>query len=240
MPTALTTENATITTVAVTIHALKIGTKQVTQSVFKQLPEEPLIAQDGTLNGVPWGRVNWHPDKCAEFPAHWHIVWQRGGELLRSRVEQDPFAPGGAEADFRCAEADRLLTARVHAWLLTCKGPSPLDNPLIHTRVAGTYRRRYAQDNERPITVMGIPVLASASIAAVAAHRDQAGIYPSRPFERGTARAVLAAEVDGYGVSRDQLWADLETVVAIEAARRERHRDTRAALSELPQLFIAV
>jgi len=58
----LTVNNATVTTMAVEVKTLTIGARQVTQGIFKQLIEEPLIAEDGTLNGVPWGHVTWHPD----------------------------------------------------------------------------------------------------------------------------------------------------------------------------------
>ncbi|MEU2300545.1 hypothetical protein ABZ584_24435 [Streptomyces antibioticus] len=241
MPTQLTTETATLTTATIQIQTLAIGKKQVTLAVFRQLREEPLIATDGTLNGVPWGVVNYHPDKCADAAAHWHVVWQHGTELLRSHVERDPFARDGAEATFRCRAADRLLNAHVHAWIHTGKGDSPLDNPLLQTNVPGTYRRRYARDNERLLEVdAGIRVMATASSAALAAHREEAQVYPTGPFERGAARAALDAEVEGYGVSMDQLWADVDDAVTVEVDRRRRHRETRKALAELPQLFIAV
>lgn len=84
----LTVHNAQISTATVEIKTLTISGKQVTLAVFRQLIEQPLIASDGTLNGVPWGTVNYHPDKCSsDDPRHWHVVWQDGGELRRSRVD---------------------------------------------------------------------------------------------------------------------------------------------------------
>ncbi|MCW2899693.1 MAG: hypothetical protein JWO67_1958 [Streptosporangiaceae bacterium] len=241
MPKQLTTQNATITTAAVEVKTLTISGKQVTLAVFRQLPEHPLIAEDGTLNGVTWGHVNYHPDKCGDAPAHWHIVWQHGAELLRARVEHDPFAHGGAEYAFRCPTADKLLTACVRESLRTGYVDNPLDNPLIRTGRAGEYRRRHPRENERHIPGTGsVPVLATASAAAVAAHREEENIFPRGPFKSGTAKAVLDAEVDGYGASLNQLQADLQVAVAAEADRRQRHRDVRTALAELPQLFIAV
>ena len=89
--TALTVHNAEIHTATVEIKTLTISGKQVTLAVFRQLPEKPLINDDGTLNGIPWGRVNYHPDKkgCDSLTrvhryAHRHVVWQRGTELLRA------------------------------------------------------------------------------------------------------------------------------------------------------------
>lgn len=82
----LTTQNATITTATIQIQALTIGRRQVTQSVFRQLPEESLLADDCSLNGEPWGTVAYHPDKCGDAARHLHVVWQRGDHLLRSAV----------------------------------------------------------------------------------------------------------------------------------------------------------
>jgi hypothetical protein len=48
--------DAQIKTVQVGIKAITISDKQVTLAVFRQLFEEDLIAHDGTLNGLPWGR----------------------------------------------------------------------------------------------------------------------------------------------------------------------------------------
>lgn len=97
----LTVHNAQITTATVEIKTLTIGGKQVTQAVFRQLKEESLIGNDGTLRGVPWGTVNYHPDpRCKQTGPHrdqWshgqycnaehlHVVWQQGAELRRSLV----------------------------------------------------------------------------------------------------------------------------------------------------------
>lgn len=90
MTRQLTTQNATITTAAVEVKTLTISGKQVTLAVFRQLKEEPLIAPDGTLNGEPWGVVNYHPDKCGDDPEHMHVVWQKGPDLRRSYVTTTP------------------------------------------------------------------------------------------------------------------------------------------------------
>ncbi|MDQ4146346.1 MAG: hypothetical protein M3120_01385 [Pseudomonadota bacterium] len=87
---------ATITTAEVTIKALTIGKRQVTQAVFKQLQDEPLINEDiCQFCGVPWGIVNYRP--AGECPStririlknevqHLHVVWQLGTQLRRSSV----------------------------------------------------------------------------------------------------------------------------------------------------------
>jgi hypothetical protein len=90
--------NAEIKTAAVEIKTLTISGKQVTLAVFRQIREERLIAEDGTLNGTPWGTVNYHPGTCI-LPVgvrdHWHVVWQSGVELRKSTV----WEPAGAFTD---------------------------------------------------------------------------------------------------------------------------------------------
>lgn len=91
MTSRLTAENAVIKTVAVEIKALTISGKQVTLAVFRQLPDVFLL-DHLTLEelGVPWGRVNYHPDKCSDRPNHIHIVWQKGETLLRATMFEIP------------------------------------------------------------------------------------------------------------------------------------------------------
>lgn len=105
MTAPLTVHNAEIKTAAVEIRTLTISGKQVTLSVFRQLQDSDLVGEDGTLLGVPWGSVNYHPDKvrdredsdpwsgrapklipCQRAALHLHVVWQEGAELRRSLV----------------------------------------------------------------------------------------------------------------------------------------------------------
>lgn len=98
----LTVQNAEIKTATVEVKTLTISGKQVTQAVFRQLPEETLLARNWTFRGIPWGRVNYHPDEACKhtgphgnpdyrgrmtewcYAEHVHIVWQLGVELRRS------------------------------------------------------------------------------------------------------------------------------------------------------------
>lgn len=275
MPTQLTTETATITTAAIEIRTLTIGRKQVTLAVFRQLREEPLIAEDGTLNGVPWGIVNYHPDKCGGETAHWHIVWQRGSELLRSHVDRTPsFDPDGFRRTTpslaRAEAADRFLTASVREWLAGRTDQAPL------LRQPHTFPVKY-NDERKLNTPHGFHCYAIASGAAVdaagkkeiaedravtlaGARGDMAkpfGPYDKQEWreealeraqraadqansELAAASAVLDAEIAIWGMSYKELTDAYSAAAKAEADRRQRHRDTRAALADLPQLFIAV
>lgn len=89
MNKALDVHTAELITAAVEVKTLTIRGKQVTLAVFRQLEETPLLLDDGSLAGIPWGRVNYHPDKCADTGKHMHVVWQQGTELRRARVNVD-------------------------------------------------------------------------------------------------------------------------------------------------------
>jgi hypothetical protein len=90
--TVISIHDAKIRTVSVGIGALTISDRQVTLAVFRQLIEEPLIDQDTcSLNGLPWGFVNYHDNKNCPHDPHKHYVWQRGDELRRAtHPEQVP------------------------------------------------------------------------------------------------------------------------------------------------------
>src|SRR5262245_44111097 len=95
----LTSENAIIKTASVEVKTLTISGKQVTLAVFRQLLEEDLIDPETCqLCGVPWGIVNYHPDKCSDSGAHLHVVWQSGSDLRRNLVWR---SPGANYSDYR-------------------------------------------------------------------------------------------------------------------------------------------
>jgi hypothetical protein len=90
MTSVILAREATVKTAAVEVKALTISGKQVTLAVFRQLEERELVNEyDASLNGMPWGWVNYHPDKCADDMRHIHVVWQQEDRLYRARVEPD-------------------------------------------------------------------------------------------------------------------------------------------------------
>ena len=56
--------------------------------------------------------------------------------------------------------------------------------------------------------------------------------------KRNQAVAALDAEVDGWGLTWAEIRAEYDAAIHAEAERRARHRDARAVLAQLPQLFI--
>lgn len=87
---SIETENAVIKTASVEVKCLTISGKQVTLAVFRQLPNESLIDENCNLRGIPWGIVNYCPDKeCSHIEGHFHVVWQLGNQLNRATVLRD-------------------------------------------------------------------------------------------------------------------------------------------------------
>lgn len=99
MSRIMTTHDPRITTVQVEIQVLKIGAKQMTLSVFRQLTLEPIFAPDGSWRGTPWGWVNYFWDSCGVVALYadlankkyLHVVWQDGNTLKRSLCTQDTY-----------------------------------------------------------------------------------------------------------------------------------------------------
>jgi hypothetical protein len=259
----LTVHNAEVKTAAVEIKTLTISGKQVTLAVFRQLKEELLIADDGTLNGVPWGTVNYHPDKCGDKAEHWHVVWQKGLELRRSAVRKS-LAPYRDNTPFACDAADEWLASWIVGWLRGELRPTPL-------------AKSGSQDwvTDEPVTFSGWPIpvrawpgagnkAANASQGLAKARErlkrfdDEPPSYYADSEDRLTRRrAEYAAEVQHYEKSLDEemqtltaalpqgeshasLRAALDAAVDAEVARRKRHVDALRAITDLPQLFIAV
>jgi len=86
------TEQAEIKTTTVEIKSLTVNASKMTLSVFRQIPEEPLLVFDEVicgfnLAGVPWGRVNyyWGDDKDHNGI---HVLWLKGTELKRSVIRE--------------------------------------------------------------------------------------------------------------------------------------------------------
>ena len=83
-------DHAEIHTVSVELQAITVDKRQMTQSVFKQLPEENIInGETLELRGVPWGWVNYFwPATLAKLPRYatnpLHVVWQLDKYLYRS------------------------------------------------------------------------------------------------------------------------------------------------------------
>jgi len=87
-------DEVSVSTLSVEIKTVSVGRRQMSMALFRQLPREPLIDDDDDdlrLNGMPWGRVNYHWDGCFhpvddESHVHVHVLWQRDNVLFQSAV----------------------------------------------------------------------------------------------------------------------------------------------------------
>jgi len=230
----LTVHNAEIHTASVEIKTLTLKGKQVTLAVFRQLRESPLIAESGDLNGVPWGIVNYHPDKCDRSPAHWHVVWQRGSDLFRAAVLTDPF-----EGPYWPEEGDRFLASHVRDIL------QGRESAFFNGQVPSTYEGRvtYPAGTEAPFTV-------NLQLALPPHQRTLFSGYQVKPGHAPVSGRLADEVIEkldqflGVDNSDPQLTARLcaayRLALKAEAERRGKRAQQRAALVDLPQLFIAV
>ena len=246
MTKQVTTSSAAITTAEIKIQTLSIGRKQLTLAVFRQLRQASLIAADGSLNGVPWGEVNYHPDKCDVDPdgPHWHVVWQREDLLFRDTV---PSQLRGSTVIWETyQEAGRFVDVWCLDWLRrsthTYAGPHP--GEIFH----GTSRRN---PHEVSFDHLDRKLGAYLSSEASDAVRRRGALNEKLKTESGPDEwvkeraaktfAALDDRVQASGVTTLSKATDLlDKAVGGELQRRQRYRETYAVLSGLPQLFIAV
>lgn len=101
-------DQAKLSKVSVDIQVVRVGGKQMTLAVFRQLVHEPLIDwKTLQLRGVPWGWVNYHKD--CRFGKHLHIIWQAGNRLLRSDVYQDHIFSKVPQWTESCRRAEEFI-----------------------------------------------------------------------------------------------------------------------------------
>jgi hypothetical protein len=249
----LTVHNAEITTARVEIKTLTVSGKQVTLAVFRQLRNVPVLGDDGVLAGEPWGTVNYHPDKCADASAHWHVVWQRGTELLRSAVAVTPHFE-----QFWPDEADRFITSCIydlaaHGSTRFFNGEPPVEalikprssyaDPGVSVGTEATFPARMALSERGQEVARALVSLAEAR--RVAQSRTTTDDWYQTQVQRAAEAlagkvATLGEEIVDYQASTEELHAAYKASITAEIARRARLEAACKAIASLPQLFIAV
>jgi hypothetical protein len=227
----LTIQNAEIQTAAVEIKTLTVSGRQVTLAVFRQLREEPLIADDGALNGEPWGIVNYHPDKCAGSD-HVHAVWQDEIDLLRSRVNITY-----DKTPIEIPEYEKLLERYA---LHVVEGERDRSDPLhqeLHKVLTEHELRMTGHVTMRGLADYGVDVFLRAPIQKLAymlGREIYREIIPSAICDG------IRELVDG-SARLDDLQGELCRALDAEDMRRQTILARSQLLREqLPQLFIAV
>lgn len=82
-----------VTTMTVSVHTLRVGRKQVSLSMFRQLPEADVFTDEthSGLRAQPWGivRYRWGDQPDSAF----HVVFVLDGALHRCLVTRDAGVP---------------------------------------------------------------------------------------------------------------------------------------------------
>jgi hypothetical protein len=84
----LTTDEVNIQAVSIDVQVIRIGKRQMTLAVLRQLRQEFLVDPETLeLLGKPWGLVNVHNKNCRPPDLHHHVLWQKDGELRLCAID---------------------------------------------------------------------------------------------------------------------------------------------------------
>lgn len=218
----LTVHNAEVRTATVEVRTLTISGKQVTLAVFRQLIEDDLVDGDGNFRGLPWGTVNYHPDKCGDKEVgHLHVVWQQGSELRRTRCSP-PFVLSDDDPVY--------LDGRV-------------TGPWLDAAIADGWRlnKPCPSDTYSIVVAFG----ESAGLVRMALDSDHRWVLQERSRWDTDREEKLRAEALDAISARVSLERSEATRQVVDSSARVRARHKRlnerwVEIEALPQLFIAV
>jgi hypothetical protein len=258
----ITTREATVKTATVEIKTLTVGGKQVTLSMFRQIKREPLLDADtAQLGGVPWGTVNYHPERCHGASEHLHVVWQKGDELRRSwtprrwtepedRVSDRQSALSDLETAFDLALVSVLVSDRLdRIGVVRIK-----DNHILAT-IAGLTLERSGYGKLAPLVGwLGLAAEKQAQARAMVADERLRNTWPATLWVELHKLHASLAESLAPSLTEVTVPPTFEDATAVLAEHRQAYReecavqerDRRAwaeqyaALEALDQLFIAV
>jgi hypothetical protein len=220
----LPVDEATVQERQVTVKVLTIGTKQVTQALYKQMVEENVMEdKTSNLRGPVWGWVNIHAD-CEPREKHLHAIWEDNGQLKKTCVYEDIdyknkyYSSRFKNINFwasRYVELISLADMKINGqWrdfiTLTVKGRK------VHVSFYDHFRMLWGTDNEERKISLKAEIRRYLDEALDANHLDKSSISHKQVYEKMEA---LATEL-----------ADLET----------QWSTSYKAIQDAGQLFIAV
>lgn len=243
----LTVRNAEIKTATVEVRTLTLSGKQVTLSVFKQIEQEDLINGDGSLAGEPWGRVNYHPDKCADGKVHSHVVWQHGSELRRDAIPKDLTYH---KHFFVEPPSGRPFVAAVVLASLSGGQGLDFDDRSIFGEGGGLRGMQHHgliewYDKVGTLTIKYVPdqdviELHSAWWRGHRSYSDSLSTVFEEKKAAVSARLRAWGKANSVGVTPQELRARTHAEIDELARRARKVAETADGLHHLPQLFIAV
>lgn len=75
----------------VEVKAIKIGRKQMTMGLFRQLPQKSIIDYTGEILGTSVCSINYFWGSCE--PNHIHLLWQQGDKIYRDCLYNPSLKP---------------------------------------------------------------------------------------------------------------------------------------------------
>lgn len=229
MTTAITVDTAKINTFTISVKVLQVGNRQVTLSVFRQLPNEDIFDEQSlTLRGRPWGHVNYHPEGCHQSDEHLHVVWQKDVRLLRCRMNRSVGSGAGERMYSLKQKRAALFTVAVLEEFLANPDAATIDGAagLVVTQhfrmgVQGTHRYQAQQKRQDGSPAPWQEMHRKELENELEDHRKQAG------DELKLLRSI------GYAAAREDLMRrEKQIAVAWQAAYD--------GIQQLDQLFIAL
>lgn len=125
------TNHAIIHTVTVDVKILRLDKKQMTLSVFRQLPESNIFVIDRqvvdgrysivalALCGIPWGTVNYKWSGSMDWASR-YLVWSDTKKLYRMPLVDSPFKCI-QESYSRCSNCNTLRLYNKPLWCEHCQ-----------------------------------------------------------------------------------------------------------------------
>lgn len=243
MPNPVTVQQVSLDTVAIAVQAIRVGRKQMTQAVFKQLSaKHPYDFVASCSRGVLWGVVNYFWDGCDSCAignkSHLHTVWQDGEQLFRGCVHQPE-----QEECYRLAESPlkQLLRMFRQLFVLDCILERPemarktLSDGTADTHTAFMWCGERVDFYEHDTILCGLDYITET---------DRDGRLLN--FEKGIgqlrdARQRLIDSIqEGVGHPVAVFEEEYAYYVDLYKSKLDNYADFWAVVSKLPQLFIAV
>jgi hypothetical protein len=247
----ITVDQAEIHTASVEVKTLTLKGKQVTLAVFRQLQQETLLDADGSFIGLPWGTVNYHPEKgcpsteaemaevAASKETHLHVVWQKENELRRATVyEPEPYPNPNL---YRSEHGDRWLKVALLAGWRPDERPSSLELDRVFQ-----IRRGEGKPGLIPVQLSRAGEALLSSDQALMQWGDQLAPDRATQYNRQRRTALEALARDGYDYcSNNDSWSTCADTLWAAASRfaddvdlwQRRFCERWAELEAVPQLF---
>jgi hypothetical protein len=245
-------KEANLNTVAVEIQAMKIGAKQMTMGVFRQLEEEDIINWETfELKGVPWGKVNYFWGDCKNAD-HLHIIWQKGDELRRACVYDNlkkilrvygshPLHSIMEEFDIRLESSKKHVRSALFEWIMTAIAVGDFDAIDMYVTIERNYLSAVSTFN---ISMSGLDKWEVDDREI----DDEWNTVSSLISDRNRKASAIAMEYfDGDTISIDDRLADIQKEKEKFIVVRNEYMDYISnhtalynSLDALKQLFIAV